>query len=146
MNYIKNIFTYLGISFILTILSNALESDFWAKFLDGNLIVILITLLAINTATISLIISKMQEIAEKHIIDFDGAIKEVKKSLYEQIILIALAIVFLILKDSSVIKTTFKYHDVAFNTIIGSIFINSIDILRDTGVAIFEILKFNNRK
>lgn len=144
MNYIKNIFFYLGVGFILVIASHLLKSSFLSEFLHDNIIVLLITLLAINTATSSLIISKLQDMATKYKTSFKLTYKELKISLFEQIIQIGLAIIFLVLSDSEVIKLNFQYHNFLFDILLTAVFVYSIDILRDTGKAIFEIIKVND--
>lgn len=123
-----------------------LQSNAFLEFLHDKIIELLITLLAINTATISIVVTKLYDIEKQSGADFTKTIKEVKISLIEQIILIATASLILVLCDSKVIQRNFNYHGIFFNTIITSIFIYSIDILRDTGFAIFEINKYDTKK
>lgn len=143
---IKNIFrqspAFILISFIICLLSELLKSNFLINFLKNDLIIILITILAINTATSSILLSKLRDLSEKNSkSNFFSSYESLQSSLYEQIILIILAIVFLMLDSSAIINMVFKYHNLTFNTLITSIFIFSIDILRDTGNAIFIIVK-----
>ena len=142
MNYVKNIFAYLGAAFIITLVSSQLQSSFLSKFLYDNIITLLITLLAINTATSSLIISKLQEIAKELKRDFNLTYRELKNSLIEQIILIGAATVLLILKDSKWLLNNFSHHNLIFDSLLTAVFIYAMDILRDTGKAIFDIIKF----
>lgn len=139
MSILKKIAVILAFSFAANCLIIKLESQEFLKFLYSNIIVILITLLAINTATISVIVAKLNEIGKAKGLSFDKTVKEIKTSLLEQIILIALTAFILILYYSPKIRSMFSYHDSLFNTLIISIFMYSIEILRDTGCAIFEI-------
>ena len=96
--------------------------------------------MAVNTATSSLIIAQLQEIAIELKREFKSTYKELKTSLTEQITLIIIASIVLILHDSSILEK-WVYHSTLFDTLITAIFIYSLDILRDTGQAIFEIIQ-----
>jgi hypothetical protein len=115
------------------------------KYLRDKIVELLITLMAINTATISVVVAKLHEISSKEGLSFEKTIKEVRISLLEQIILIIVSVLLLIFYNSPTIRNSFKYHDLFFNTLFVAVFIYAIDILRDTGVAIFEIIKFKSR-
>lgn len=142
MNLLKNISFYILIAFLLNILSVWIESPFLSKFLHDNVVNILIYLLAINTATTGIVLTKLTELSElNNNFDFSESYKELKAALWEQIILIGISLLVLILKDSAIIKAKFEYHDLVFDTVITAIFINSLDTLRDTSKAIFLIIK-----
>ncbi len=89
MRLIKNISFYIILAFIISLSSNYLESDFIFNYLKENIIGLLLTLLAINTATLGLIASKIQDMLEKHPkMSFKKTTKEMKFSLTEQVVLI----------------------------------------------------------
>ena len=115
MKIAKNISFCIIISFIICCLSNYIKSSFLSKFLTENIITLQVTLLAINTATLGLIASKIQEILDRNpTIDFEKTIKvEYKKLLLDTILLGAL--------------------------------IYYIDILRDTGKAVFIVIDLINK-
>lgn len=147
MSIVKNIFFFILISIAITIFAYYLESDFLFKYLRDNLISLLLTLLAINTATLGLIASKIQDIVIKHPnFDFSKTIREMKLSLLEQIILIVVSVFCLLINDSKVV--CFNHKDIFCNIILISIFIYAIHILWDTGKAVFvsieEVQKFHN--
>lgn len=144
MEYIKNFCFYFILAIIITLGSNYLKSDFIFNFLDANLVVILIALLAINLTTCSVIMTKLKEISDKKNIDFTKTVIELKKSIYEQIILICLSVIFQILKHSVIIGSKLKYHQIIFDSLIVMLFIYSVYILYDTGKAIFVILEYEN--
>ncbi|RXM47115.1 hypothetical protein [Flavobacterium sp. YO12] len=149
MKNLKNISFFLVIAFAMTAIGNFLDSDFLFTYLQTNIIGLLITLLAINTATSGLIASKIQDfVIQKPEIDFSSTIKEMKTSLLEQIILIIISVVCLIIQNSQKIKFDFK--DDICNTLLITVFIYAIDILWDTGKAVFviieEIQKMKNKE
>lgn len=70
---------------------------------------------------------------------FYRAIKEMKLSLFEQIILIAVAIIILIFKDSQIIH--FKCKEQILNTILLTVLIYAINNLWDTGKSVFIVIE-----
>lgn len=142
MHWIKNISFYIVAALSLNVLSVFLVSSFLSKFLHDNVINILINLLAINTASTGIVLTKLKEISERHNdFDFSEIFIELKLALVEQIVLIGLSIIVLIFNDSNLIKANLSQHEFIFNTLITAIFINALDTLRDTGKAIFLIIK-----
>ena len=140
MNTVKNISFFVIISFILNLISYYLESNFLLEFLSSNLIIILLTLLAINTATTGLLSIKMAELETKfNDLDFKSTYIEMKFSLKEQIILIILSLLVLIINDSKLID--FEFKNFIIGTFLTTIFIYAIDILRDTGISVFKLLE-----
>lgn len=149
MKTIKNISFFIVLATIVTLFSNFLESKFLFDYLKNNIIGLLLTLLAINTATLGLIASKIQDITVQFPkFDFSNTIYEMKTSLLEQIILISLSIITSIFLDSC--KVCFDYKIEICNIILVAILIYSINILWDTGKAVFviieELQKMNNGK
>src|SRR5690606_19887599 len=140
MKNLKNISFFFVIALAITTIGNVLDSKFLFTYLQTNIIGLLITLLAINTATSGLIASKIQDfVIQKPEIDFSTTIKEMKTSLLEQIILIITSIICLIIQNSE--KIELKFKDDICNIIIITAFIYAIDILWDTGKAVFVIIE-----
>ena len=140
MKLVKNISFFIIIAIIITFLGAILESKFLFKFLQENIISLLLILLAINTTTLGLIASKIQDIVVKiPEMDFSDTIKEMKTSLLEQIILIIASVFCLLLMDSN--KISFEYKNEIGNVILISIFIYAINILWDTGKSVFIIIE-----
>lgn len=119
-----------------------LKSDFVSEFLCDKIVLILIPLLAINIATISVIMTKLKEIVEKFGGDFNTTVNEMKISVREQLVLIGVTLLVLMLRGSDLIEGVFPYHSIVFDSIIVSALIYSLDILRDTGNTVFHILRF----
>mgnify|MGYP001114457735 CR=1 FL=1 len=143
--FVKNIIVFLFLGFILAFASIELESDFLSDFHKSNLVNILITLLAINTATSSIVLTKLKDLGDKNNFDFKDSFSELKTAILEQVILICLAIIFSILGESKVIENNLKYNEIIFLTLNSAIFIYAIDILRDTANSIFIILKLKDK-
>lgn len=140
MKLVKNISFYLIIAVVLTLLASFLDSDFLFKYLNNRIIGLLITLLAINTATSGLIASKIQDILiEYPKLRFKNTIKEMKLSLKEQIILISCSVLILVVSHSDKVHFTFKQE--ITNVILLAILIYAVDILWDTGKAIFIVIE-----
>lgn len=149
MRILKEISLYIVLSAILSFIAYCLKSDFLFEYLQNNIIGLLLTLLAINTATLGLIASKIQDVMiEYPTLDFSQSIKEMKISLFEQIVLIAVSIICMIFLKSTII--IFDCKDFIGNAILIAILIYSINILWDTGKAVFivieEIQKINKKK
>lgn len=140
---IKDISLYIIIAFIINLSSHLLKNKYLITYLIDNLITIQVALLAINTATSGLIISKLQDVKLKRP---EANLKPITKSLLlslkEQIFLIGLSILFIIIKDSKITETLSysHYFDFFIETIIITAFIYSIDILWDTGKSIFILI------
>lgn len=62
---VKTTFFSLGIGFTTEVINVWLESSFLHKFLEANLVTILVALLAINAATMGIVLTKVMDIVEK---------------------------------------------------------------------------------
>lgn len=140
METIKDISMYLVLSIVATVFCYWLESSFLFDYLQNNIIGLLITLLAINTATSGLVASKMQDLKlQKPEIDLKEPIKQMKLSLVEQIILIAVSIIFMTILNSSLVNFDYKEH--LFNGGLIFVLIYALAILMDTGKAVFTMIE-----
>ena len=144
MNYIKNISLFVVVSILLMILSNYLQSDYVIRFLEDDLITILITVFAINTATHSLLITDLANLSKSKELKFRNSFNQIKLSIMEQLVLIGLAFVLLMIRASKIELSTELLF--ALDTLLVTTFIYSIDILRDTAVAVFQLIEFRNKE
>ena len=81
--------------------SSQVNSDFLDTFLQNNLIVLLPALLAINVTTLSIMLTKIDDLKKAYKqVSFKGVIQGMKQSVLEQVILIVLAVIILILRSS----------------------------------------------
>ncbi|WP_228235073.1 hypothetical protein [Allomuricauda sp. M10] len=145
-NTILKILASLGLAVILNGLEYFLKSDFLSTFIEEDLVGLLLTLLAINTATSTVISSKLEDIAQRTGADFSDVVKEIKFSLIEQIVMIILSIILLISLKSSFLLQSIDHIGFVINLALSTILIYSIEILRDTGVTIFDIIIELNKK
>ena len=145
MNLFKNVCTSVFIGMALVFISNKLDSNFLAEFIESNLIMLLIALLAINTTTLSVIMTKLKDLSEKHGVDFASTVSEMKLSINEQIVMILLAVIFQIIQESSLLLNVDVWFSFAINSLLTAIFVFSIDVLYDTAKGIFVILNFEKK-
>lgn len=137
-----NVFIAIGIGYLLAQMQIFLETDFLINFLKDNLIMLLVALIAINSATLSIVLTKIRELqdtqANEH---FINTRQQMVLSIQEQITLIAFAIILLMILDSSYIKNNVEYI-IFLNTLIIATFIYAIRILYDTAKSVFVILDY----
>lgn len=140
METIKDISLYVIISALITLGCYWLQSSFLFDYLQSNIIGLLITLLAINTATSGLVASKMQDLTlQKPEVDLSEPIRQMKISLIEQIVLIALSIIFMTIIKSELIQ--FDYKEKIFNGGLVLLLVYALAILLDTGKAVFIVIQ-----
>lgn len=144
MNKIYKSVTFIVLSFILAYLSMKLESSFTDKFAD-NILALLTTLFAINIASSTLIAGKLREIQNQTGHPFTKTKSNLKRSFYEQIIFIIIAFIFGLVRESNYLQVLLKVDNLKLicNTILFLSFIYYIDIIRDLGKALFDLLDFN---
>jgi hypothetical protein len=126
--------------------SNLIQSSSLNLFLMENLITLLFALLAINLATLGVIMTKLKDISDQYIkngesITFTSTINSMKHSINEQIALIALASLSLLLSGSQVIANSNIDFMRIFQILNICIFIVAIQVLSDTGKAVFRLMK-----
>ncbi len=146
MEKLQEFCLYIVGGFFLTGVSIILNSTFLEIYLRSNLITLLIALLAINTTTSSVIMTKLKEIVDATNGNFESTIKELKLSMFEQIISIILAVLLLMLSGSNAILDIHVSIAFILNGLVASVFIAGLHLLYDTAKSIFVILKFENRK
>ncbi|NTU50021.1 MAG: hypothetical protein HGA87_03880 [Desulfobulbaceae bacterium] len=137
----KTICMSIVLGVVLIVLSLVLDSDFIFGFLSKDLISLLVALMAINTTTMGVIMGKLKEIADQQDVDFSSTIKEMKVSVYEQVVLIIVAILLLVLKRSNLILQSNKSWEVVIWAGLAATFVYAIYILFDTAKGIFVLLE-----
>lgn len=127
------------IAVILVIVSSIVGSPFLHDFIQEDLTALLLTLLAINTATSSVISSKIEDLSQRYDYKFINSHRSMKHALIEQIVLIVIAVLVLIISNG---KMLCKWPYVRFvsDVVLTTVLVYSIEILRDTGVAMFNIV------
>ncbi|MDO4433323.1 MAG: hypothetical protein Q4B82_01935 [Alysiella sp.] len=130
------------ISLILYLIQYIIGVYFMGEFMRSNLLNILITLMAINTATVAVILSKLYEISKQYNQRINDVFKSTKAQLLlsvrEQVTLIGAALILSILSK----KNTWSFEPVLINAgleiLLSTVFIYSLFILYDTAVAVLE--------
>lgn len=149
MEILKNILVSLAIGFIFAILQNLLESKILVVFLKNNLITIEITMLAINSATLGIVLTKIREIIDKipDKSDFSRSKEQMLISVKEQIMLIIFSSVILILVGSCIInKLQNDIISLSFNALLIACFVYAVLILFDVAKSVFVLLDFKPPK
>jgi hypothetical protein len=142
LSYIKDISLFLVIAFFTNLTSHLIGTDFLMVYLKSNLTTVQLGLLAINTATCGLVVSKLQEIKEKHVgINIQPITKQLLLSLKEQIVLIIIGVMLMLLIDSNLFNqlSYCEYIKFGLETLLITVFVNSVQVLWDTGKSVFVL-------
>jgi len=142
-----NFLISLGAAYLLHQLEVLIESNFLIPFLKGNLVTIILSLLAINAATLSIVLTKLRELLDASSVEgaFSGTRKAMLWSVYEQIFLVFISVALLIVLDSKWILSKPNVLDGLSVLLIGC-FVFSIIILLDTAKSVFVILDFSGKR
>lgn len=141
---LKEISFYIVVGFLLTGISSGLNSVFLEDYLKDNLITLLIALLAINTTTSSVVMTKLKEIADATGGSFKFTVEQLKLSIYEQVIFILIAAMLLIFHGSKTIMDIHLWMPFIVNGLIASVLVAGLYALFDTAKSIFVILHYEN--
>lgn len=147
VDQISNILLAIISGLFLWLLSSVIESNFLISFLDQNLIMLIIGLLAVNGASYSILMTKLREIKdEEPKADFSRTINELDLSSREQVFLIYFVVMLQILKNSNIAILRYEYAIMALNILLCSSFVYGIILLSDTSKAAFILMKYDNSK
>lgn len=147
MNSLYKSITFLTISTFFAFVAMKLESSFADKFAE-NILALLTTLFAINIASSSLIAGKLREIQDMTRHPFIKTKKSLKNSFYEQISLIGIAFIFALLRESKYIQNLIECSNCKLicNAILFYTFTSYLDIIRDLGKSLFDLLNFGENE
>lgn len=141
-SFILNIFLSIGGGFLLTELQLLLNTSIFTDFLKNNLVMLLVALIAINSATLSIVLTKIRELMDKHVnANFSATKSQMILSINEQIILIFFSIMLIIVGEASSIKSN-EHLKILVDVLICASFIYGIRILYDTAKSVFVILDY----
>lgn len=137
-------FISLGIGFIAELLNIWLGAKFLDSFFEANLITILVALLAVNAATMGIVLTKMRDLIDKNgnAEAFKNTRRNMLLSIKEQIGLVALAIVVLSVKSAPAVQSI-ENMPLLLNSIVTGIFIYALLVLYDTAKGVLIIVDFN---
>lgn len=133
----------LAVGFLSQLAQRYLQTEYLNIFLSENLITILIALLAINSATAGIVLTKIRELVESHGNEqaFTSTKNEMKLSVREQIVLVVLSVVLLTISSSGKLAVNADLALLLNSTICG-IFFYSLYVLYDTAIGVMVIIDF----
>ncbi len=146
-NKIKDIIIALFLGNVLNYVEQSiLESSFLLDFIKDNLVMLLIALLAINSTTLALVMTKIKDLIDKtnRKDSFQKTKKEMLFSVKEHIALIGFVILLLIFNSSPIIKE-YKQAITICNVLLVSSMIYSLQMLYDVSKSAFIILDFDDK-
>lgn len=117
-----------------------IESDYVISFLKENIVSLQIGLLAINTATLGVVLTKLRDLVDKGVAQtrFAAARKEMLLSIREQVALILAALLILSLDSAKNLPFTIPVG--LTQILLITCFVYSIIILYDTAKSVFVVL------
>jgi hypothetical protein len=129
----------------VVLFASYIDSNFLSEFFRGSLISLLIALLAINTTTRSLIMTRMRDI-DGNPQRFARTIRSMRKSVTEHIALIAVAGLVLVVAGSESLACRIPYARMVADAILMFVTLCAVQILHDTASAMFVILTHEKAK
>jgi hypothetical protein len=134
----------LSIGFLAELFNVWLATDFLQRFFEINLITILVALLAVNAATMGIVLTKIRDLIDKNGGSefFQKTRKNMLLSVKEQIGLIILATLVLSVKTSPIVAGV-ENLPLLLNAIVTGIFAYALLVLYDTAKGVLIIVDFN---
>ena len=144
LQILKTAVMSIGVGFLAQVLQSMLCTNYLNNFLSQNLITILIALLAINSATLGIVLTKIRDLVEKHgnAQCFNSTKQNMILSIREQIALIIFAVIFLTVVSSNIVKAYTNLKSLIDATIVG-IFAYALFVLYDTAKGVLIIIDFD---
>jgi hypothetical protein len=134
----------IGVGFLAQVLQSSLKTNYLNDFLSENLITILIALLAINSATLGIVLTKIRDLVEKHgnAQCFNTTKQQMTLSIKEQIALIIFAVTFLTIVSSPLVAS-YSNLKMLFDAIAVAVFTYALFVLYDTAKGVLIIIDFD---
>lgn len=141
---IKMVVMSMGVGFLVQVVQSSLSTNYLNSFLSQNLITILIALLAINSATLGIVLTKIRDLVEKHgnAQCFNSTKKQMILSIKEQIALIIFAVIFLTIVSSDVLMH-YENLKLLLDAAVVGIFSYALFVLYDTAKGVLIIIDFD---
>jgi len=138
---IKNSLIAIGVAFIVQVGLGFLGSRYIYDFLSQNMINIQLALLAVNAATLGIVLTKLRELVDGGVDPsvFRSTKKEMLLSIREQIVLIV--VVFVVLSFQSARNIPLSIPGEVFDTLLLACFAYELFILYDTANSVFVLLE-----
>jgi hypothetical protein len=140
-NVIPTALKSLGIGYILYLCNQWFNTDFLKDFLKENLLTILFALLAINGATLSVVLTKLRDLvdANKSELNFSRTRSEIVLSIKEQVVLIPVSLVLLMSQESVFVANNPLLSMTCF-ILLAACLAYALFVLYDTTMSIFVLL------
>lgn len=131
----------IGAGFLAHLIQKLFGTTYLLRFLDGNLVVILFALLAINGATLGVVLTKLRDLMDKNpeLAKFSETKKEMQLSIREQVVLIPVAMLLLMANGSSLL-TSLPTVTLAIEILIPACLAYALFVLYDTTMSVFILL------
>jgi hypothetical protein len=138
-------FFALGVGVAVQFAQHFSGSDYLSAFLSTNLKNILVAVLAINSATMGIVLTKIRDLVDKHGGEdkFQATKKEMLLSIKEQIVLIGAAIVLLTAADSTYLVGKDMVLLLIHSCVVG-VFVYAMRILYDTAKSVLIIIDYKS--
>lgn len=140
-DFIRNLFVSLAIAILISWVASALGSTFVSDFLNGNLFMLIVALLAINIASIGVVASRLYDLKEKHDVSFQRTARSMRYSILEQIGLLFVLVMSGIIKTSPCVLQQWPLISTINDVIVIAVFIWAITVLYDTTNSILVLLQ-----
>lgn len=140
----KAVLLSLGGGFLCQLAQDALGSQYLNDFLKANLVNLLVTLLAVNSATMGIVLTKIRELVENH--GHADSFRETREqfllSIKEQVFLIGAAVVLLTVQGSKHLVGLPNLPLFLWSALAG-VFIYGMMILYDTAKGVLIIIDYD---
>lgn len=142
---LKTSFFALGIGFLCQIAQDWLASYYLNDFLKANLINMLVALLAINTATMGIVLTKIRDLVDSHGHGdlFKSTRRQMLLSIKEQVSLIIVGVVLLTIADSTLLSQQVDNFNLLINSLVCGVFVYSMSVLYDVATSVLIIIDFD---
>lgn len=133
----------IAIGYLANLGQNLISTSYLDDYLGDNLITILIALLAINSATTGIVLTKVREIidAGANAETFLPVKDEMVKSVREQIVLVCLAIILLTVQSSGGLSEYPRLLEL-FDILIVGVFAYALHVLYDISIGVMVLFDF----
>ena len=145
LSTIVTILSCLALGFLANIAQGLLGTNYLHKFLYENLIVLLVALLAINSATMGIVLTKLRDLISLGNGEetFSESRRQMLHSIHEQICLIIFGVIFLVLKNSNYVEGIGGVKQ-TIDAGINGIFFYALWILYDTAKGVLIIVDYDS--
>lgn len=142
---LTTVFFSIGVGLFCQLGQDWLGSNYFNDFLKNNLINILVALLAINTASMGIVLTKIRDLVDKHGNGeaFKSTRLQMLLSIKEQVGLILIAIILLTVSESYMLVDMLHHVDLLIKSLIAGIFVYAIKVLYDVATSVLIIIDFN---